>query len=111
MPYGAPYDPNSPDDGIKRGLLGLFICTRLDLQFEFIMTEWVNKGKFSGELSDNSKDPLLGNNSPESSDFEIPVSDTEKPLKVSGFQQFIVTKGSAYCFLPSITALKYVANH
>lgn len=114
MPYGDPYDPNSPDDGIKRGLLGLFICTRLDLQFEFIMTEWVNKSEFSGYLSEANrndlKDPLLGNNSPESSEFEIPLSDN-MTLKLSGFQQFIKTIGGAYCFLPSITALKYIANH
>jgi Dyp-type peroxidase family len=111
MPYGPPYDPNSPDDGIERGLLGMFICTLLDLQFEFVMAEWVNKSNFSGFLLPNSKDPLLGNNSPESSKFEIPLPDQEKSLKLSGFQQFIKTRGGAYCFLPSITALKYIANH
>ena len=109
MPYGPPYDPNSPDDGIERGLLGMFICTRLDLQFEFIMKEWVNKSEFSGSLSDNSKDPLLGNNSPESSEFDI--TDDKELLKISGFQRFIKTRGGAYCFLPSITGLKYIANH
>ncbi len=109
MPYGPPYDPHSPDDGIKRGLLGMFICTRLDLQFEFIMEEWVNKSEFSGFLSNNSKDPLLGNNSPESSEFDMP--DEKTPLKISGFQRFIKTRGGAYCFLPSITGLKYIANN
>ncbi len=110
MPYGPPYDPNAPDDGIARGLLGMFICTSLHLQFEFVMTEWVDRGDFSGFLAPTSKDPLLGNNAPESSEFEIPIAGQETPLKVAGFQQFITTRGGAYCFLPSITALKYIAN-
>jgi deferrochelatase/peroxidase EfeB len=34
IPYGPPYDPNSPPDGIERGLLGLFLCVSLKDQFE-----------------------------------------------------------------------------
>jgi Dyp-type peroxidase family len=111
IPYGPPYDANLPYDGLERGLLGMFICARLDLQFEFVMTEWVNKGEFSGYLQPTSKDPLIGNNSSESSVFDIPTSDERLSLKLSGFQQFIKTRGGAYCFLPSISALKYMATH
>jgi Dyp-type peroxidase family len=110
MPYGPPYDPNSPDDGIARGLLGMFIGTSLNLQFEFVMTEWVDRGDFSGFLAPSSKDPLLGNHTPESSEFEIPIAGEETALKVAGFQQFVTTRGGTYCFLPSITALKYIAD-
>ena len=44
LPYGPPYDPRHPDDGIERGLLGLFIGVSLKDQFEFLMSDWVNKG-------------------------------------------------------------------
>ena len=37
----------SPDDGIERGLLGLFIGVSLKDQFEFLMSDWANKGAFA----------------------------------------------------------------
>ena len=30
-------------------------------------------------------------------------------MKLQGFSRFVTTKASAYCFLPSITALKWIA--
>ena len=29
---------------------------------------------------------------------------------LSGFARFVITRGSAYCFLPSITGLRYIAS-
>ena len=54
-------------------------------------------------------DPLIGANSPSSSVFTIPTSPTSS-VKVSGFARFVITRGSAYCFLPSVTGLRYVAS-
>jgi len=106
MPYGPPYDPTNPNDGIERGLLGLFINGSLKEQFEFIMSTWLNDGDFAGV--NNTRDPLVGNNSPAESRFVIP---TEKGNQtVTGFPRFVITRGSAYFFLPSVTALKYLAN-
>lgn len=106
MPYGPPYDPTNPNDGIERGLLGLFINVSLKDQFEFIMSTWLNDGDFAG--INNTRDPLMGNNSPAESRFLIP---TQKGTQtVTGFPRFVITRGSAYCFLPSVTALKYIAN-
>ncbi len=108
MPYGPPYNPNSPEDGIERGLLGMFICVSLENQFEFVMKNWVNEGDFAG-LPSNNKDPIVGDNSSQSGEFNIPAELPQNSLKIQGFQRFIKTRGSAYCFLPSITALKYIA--
>ncbi|WP_013335042.1 Dyp-type peroxidase [Gloeothece verrucosa] len=109
IPYGPPYDPQSADE--ERGLLGLFICASLGQQFEFVMEDWVNSGSFA-HLGDNVKDPLLGANNPQDSKFDIPLSppSAEKSLEIKGFERFIITRGGAYCFLPSITALKYMAE-
>ena len=107
LSYGPPYNPASPNDGIERGLLGMFICVSILDQFEFLMTQWVNDGKFAGGLGP-TKDPILGNNQPEDSKFVIPAEGGSKT--VTGFSQFVTTRGSAYCFLPSITALKYMAS-
>jgi deferrochelatase/peroxidase EfeB len=106
MPYGPPYDPAHPNDGIERGLLGLFINGDLATQFEFIMSTWLNDGDFAG--INNTRDPLVGDNRPEESKFVIPTQ--KRPQKVTGFPRFIITRGSVYCFLPSVTALKHLAN-
>ena len=47
LPYGPAYDARHPDDGIERGLLGLFIGVSLKDQFEFLMSDWANKGAFA----------------------------------------------------------------
>jgi len=108
IPYGSVYDPQSADKSEERGLLGLFICAGLESQFEFVMEDWVNKGKFA-DLGDNVKDPLLGANDSGDRKFDIPISKGES-LEIIGLERFIITRGGAYCFLPSITALKYMAK-
>lgn len=110
IPYGPAYDPEFAEE--ERGLLGLFICASLREQFEFLMKEWVNQGSFATNLGDDVKDPLLGANNPQDSEFDIPLSPPpdQESLEIKGFNRFIVTRGGAYCFLPSITALKYIAG-
>jgi deferrochelatase/peroxidase EfeB len=107
LPYGPAYDPQHPNDGIERGLLGIFICVSLRDQFEFLMAEWLNNGVFAPGLG-SSKDPILGNNDVADSKFVIPAETGAQ--QITGFSQFITTRGGAYCFLPSITSLKYLAN-
>jgi deferrochelatase/peroxidase EfeB len=108
LPYGPPYDPDHPDDGIERGLLGLFIGVSLKDQFEFVMSDWVNKGTFAPGLGD-TKDPVLGDNSSADSTFRIPVKG-QKAIVLTGLSRFVHTRGSAYCFLPSETAVRYLAD-
>ena len=107
LPYGPAYDKDKPDDGIARGLMGLFIGASLKNQFEFLMAHWANDGGFAG--IGQTKDPILGANNPADSKFVIPVAG-RKPVVLRGFSRFVRTRGSAYCFLPSVTALKYLAG-
>lgn len=106
LPYGPPYDPADPNDGKERGLLGLFIGASLKNQFEFLMKHWANDGGFAG--IGQTKDPILGDNSASDAKFVIPVRDG-KPTVLRGFPRLITTRGGAYCFLPSVTAIKYLA--
>ena len=71
------------------------------------MANWINKGGFRSGVPTGATDPLFGSNEQEKSKFVIPTE--EQPLTVAGFQRFVTTRGGAYCFLPSITALKYIA--
>ena len=108
LPYGPVFDPNHPDDGIERGLLGLFIGASLKDQFEFLMSDWVNGQTFAPGLG-GTRDPVLGNVADGQGKFVIPVENANK-IVVSGFSQFVTTRGSAYAFIPSLTALRYLAK-
>ena len=112
MPYGPNYDPKQPYDGIERGLLGYFINSSIENQYEFVLSQWVNESEFAGavRLHPKSKDPMIGTQDPAESIFVIPQANGSPPIKVTGFSTFVTTKAAAYCFLPSITAIKYIAQ-
>jgi deferrochelatase/peroxidase EfeB len=112
MPYGPTYDPTQPYDGIERGLLGYFINSSIENQYEFVLGHWVNDSAFAGavRLSPKSKDPMIGTQDPAESIFVIPQENGAAPIKITGFSTFITTKAAAYCFLPSITALKFISQ-
>ncbi len=112
MPYGPNYDPKQPYDGIERGLLGYFINSSIENQYEFVLGHWVNDSEFAGafRLNPKSKDPMIGTQDPAESTFVIPQANGAPPIKVTGFSTFITTKAAAYCFLPSITAIKFIAQ-
>jgi deferrochelatase/peroxidase EfeB len=108
LPYGPPFDPSNPDDGIERGLLGIFIGVSLKDQFEFLMSQWVNSGLFAAGLS-GTKDPILGDNAGGTGRFVIPVAGA-KPIVITGFSRLVQTRGAAYAFLPSLTAIQYLSK-
>ncbi|MGB8442298.1 MAG: hypothetical protein WCE26_23090 [Candidatus Acidiferrales bacterium] len=112
MPYGPNYDPKQPYDGIERGLLGYFINSSIENQYEFVLSQWVNEAEFAGSvrLAPKSKDPMVGTQDPAESIFVIPQANGAPPIKLTGFSTFVTTKAAAYCFLPSITAIKFISN-
>jgi deferrochelatase/peroxidase EfeB len=107
MPYGPPYDPDHPDDGKERGLLGVFICASLIAQFEAIQYDWMNLGLQDPRIT-GTNDAVVGNNEPEFSSFTMPVGSSS--IELRGFSRFVHTVGGAYLFLPSIRALKYLGS-
>jgi deferrochelatase/peroxidase EfeB len=112
MPYGPNYDPKPPYDGIERGLLGYFINSSIENQYEFVLGHWVNDSEFAGavRLNPKSKDPMIGTQDPAESVFVIPQANGAPPIKVTGFSTFVTTKAAAYCFLPSVTAIKFISQ-
>lgn len=107
LPYGPPFDPAHPDDGIERGLLGLFIGVSLKDQFEFLMGDWANKGLFAPGLH-GTKDPILGDNT--AADATFPLRIKGKATELTGLSRFVTCRGAAYAFLPSLDALRYLAD-
>ncbi|MEK6374414.1 MAG: hypothetical protein AABO58_17145 [Acidobacteriota bacterium] len=101
-PYGPPYVPK---DGIERGLTGHFICSSLEMQYEFIMTQWVNGSGVTGL----SRDPLLGAID-DASPPRFQLYWKEKKSTLEDFGRFTTTRGGAYCYLPSISGLQKLST-
>ena len=104
--YGPPLqDGVLQDDGVDRGLMFAFVGAHLRRQFEFVQSEWVNNGIFIGSGQD--KDPIAGANDG-AGRYIIP----RKPVRRSLYNlpRFVVTRGGEYCFMPSIRALRWLAN-
>ncbi|MGC5010351.1 Dyp-type peroxidase [Streptosporangium sp. DT93] len=107
---GTVYGPPLPegvleDDGAERGLMFAFIGAHLGRQFEFVQSEWMNDGVFFG--AGDARDPVIGSGDG-SDDFTIP----RRPLRrrLLGLPHFVVTRGGEYCFLPSLSALRWLGD-
>ena len=109
MSYGPDFDPSAKDDGEERGLLGNFIGANYGAQFEAVVCDWLNFGLQDPEIT-GTNDPLLGANVPETSAFELTLAGTEDRIRLNGFPRFVITRGGAYTFLPSLTAIRYLSK-
>src|SRR5215475_2028796 len=107
---GTSYGPPLPegvleDDGADRGLMFAFVGAHIARQFEFVQTQWVNDGRFIGAPSE--KDPLIAPNDG-SGQFTIPQQPIRRHLQ--GLPTFVVNRGGEYCFMPSLSALRWLAD-
>ena len=108
MPYGPALE-GTRDDGIDRGLIGLFLCADLGGQFAKLV-DWINRNDFSNVFTDlRAQDPLLGNRDLPlaSTDFLIPTSGGL--LTATGLKTFVRTRGTAYFLFPGIQALRQLS--
>ena len=107
---GTAYGPLLPegmleDDGADRGLIFAFVGAHLKRQFEFVQSEWINGGEFLG-LGD-AKDPVVGSAAGDGA-YSFPRRPI--PRRVQGLARFVVTRGGEYCFMPSLSALRWLAK-
>lgn len=107
---GSGYGPPLPegileDDGADRGLMFAFVGANIGRQFEFVQSEWMNDGAFYGDGKD--RDPVSGAGDGAGT-FVIPRRPLRRQLK--GLSRFVTTRGGEYCFLPSLSALRWLGN-
>lgn len=107
VPYGPP--AGAGDAGADRGLIGLFLCGALASQFE-LLYGWMNANNFSNVFSPgfDTQDAVVASRAVPGADpyFRIPTANGE--IKVS-LPEFLTTRGTAYCLLPSIASLQGIA--
>jgi hypothetical protein len=112
MPYGPFYDPTKPRDPSKpepeRGLLGNFIGASLGAQFEAMSCDWLNLSLQDPRIT-GSNDPITGTNDPDTSWFDLPLK-CGNTIRLRGLPEFVSTRGGAYTFLPSLSAIRYLGS-
>jgi Dyp-type peroxidase family len=106
--YGAPYDPNAlseQDDETARGLFFIFVSAKAMATMEFLQQEWINNGNFMnlGE----ERDPNVGLQE-DGATFTIPHEPVRR--RIHGIETFNVLRGGEYFFMPSLSALQWLAN-
>jgi len=109
MPYGPPYDPADPADGVERGLIGLFVCADLELQYEFVLRVWANQDSGAPGLR-GTREPIVGDQPDHGGQFLIPVKDARRALVLSGLPTLTRTRGSVYCMMPGLGGLRYLST-
>jgi cytochrome P450/deferrochelatase/peroxidase EfeB len=110
---GRLYERPGSEDGVtkpEKGMLFACLCADIERQFEFVQQTWINSPNFHG-LS-NEPDPIVGTRS-SNSRFTIPTP--AGPVKLEqpdggSMNQFVTVRGGGYFFLPSRSALLYLAT-
>jgi Dyp-type peroxidase family len=99
---------NLADDGVARGLHFFCVNASIKSQFEFVQQTWCNNPRFGG-LDDN-KDPIIGDNA-RTGQPSSRMSIARRPLGVrtAALPRFVTVKGGTYLFMPSMTALRFLA--
>lgn len=119
MPYGPPLTTTT-DDGVDRGLIGLFLCGSLAGQFEKVYG-WINAANFATSFPPTKssqytypQDALLGNRvtlgGEVNTSFSIPLPNAAQPLTINNLPALTITRGTAYCLLPSLSTLRQLAG-
>ena len=104
--YGPPLpDGMLDDDGVDRGLMFAFVGANLGRQFEFVQSEWMNDSAFFGGSSEKD---ITSSAQDGKGTVSIPRRPIRKQLK--NLPQFVLTRGGEYCFLPSLSALRWLGN-
>src|SRR5258706_1381266 len=106
--YGAPYDPNAiseHDDERPRGIYFLFISAKALNTLESLHHAWSNDGTFMN--LGNERDPTVGLQE-EGATFTIPEAPVRR--RIHGIETFNVLRGGEYLFMPSLSALNWLAG-
>ncbi len=108
--YGAQLTPEqalAADAPVQAGLH--FICLNANIarQFEFVQGAWLAGRAFNG-LTDE-RDPLTAPRDGSTDGFSLPQADAAA-RRVADLAQFVTTRGGAYCFLPGLAALRWLAR-
>lgn len=112
LPYGSwcPYDQKANDED-ERGVIFLFINASIERQFEFVWRQWNNYG--NDFMQGNDRDLIAGNHT--GTGKMVIQGDPDNPEATPTYicadlPQFVEVRGGDYFFVPSLSALKLIAE-
>jgi Dyp-type peroxidase family len=111
MPYG-PYTPEEQpvSDTDEHGLIFMVMNASIFRQFEFVQQQWIEYGNDARQ--GNDKDMLMGNHGGVGKFMIQGTADPANPPFVcGGLQNFVELRGGDYFWVPSITALRMIADN
>ncbi|GAC1548762.1 MAG: peroxidase [Vulcanimicrobiaceae bacterium] len=89
----------------ERGLHFIALCANIERQFEFVQQTWID----NPALNDlDETDPLVGRRDLGAATFTIQAGPVRR--RVTGMQTFVTLVGGAYFFVPSMSALHWLAD-
>ncbi len=111
---GAPYGPEltgTEDDGIDRGVIGMFLCSDIRRQF-YTLTGWLKKNSFSPVYNANRRvqDAIVGNRKVAGASANFIIPSAEGPVTLKNLPDFVHTKGTAFFLLPSLSTLRALVS-
>jgi deferrochelatase/peroxidase EfeB len=96
------------EDGQSRGIH--FFCANASIrsQFEFVQQTWCNNPNFGGLTA--SKDPIAGDHArTDEPPTRMLIPGADGTIRTGPLPRFVTVRGGAYLFMPSITALRFIA--
>ncbi len=101
--YGPPLG-GTADDGVDRGIVGMFLCSRVNEQF-YTALRWMNATTFAEGFgcpphSEAMQDALAGNRDPAKADPGLLAGGKRLALR-----KFVTYRGVAVLFMPGLQAL------
>jgi Dyp-type peroxidase family len=111
LPYGqfTPLDQPARDED-EHGIVFMALGASLFRQFEFVQQQWIEYG--NDARVGNDKDLLVGcHNHPDDRFVVQGTTDPQNaPFICGGLPHFVEMRGGEYFFLPSLTALRLIAD-
>lgn len=104
LPYGDYMPPGSETDDKEHGIIFMTLNASIIRQFEFVQQQWIEYGN-DFQLG-NDKDVLIGNNNGTGK----AVIQGNPPFICAKLPHFVECRGGDYFFIPSMTALRLIAN-
>jgi deferrochelatase/peroxidase EfeB len=107
LPYGE--TPEAGDDSGEHGIVLMAKCASLFRQFEFVQQQWLQYGLDFN--AGNDVCPITGTHF-SGSKFVVAADPAagSPPFIAAGIPQFVEARGGDYFFIPSMTALRMIAQ-
>ncbi|PSS59703.1 hypothetical protein C6558_36615 [Ensifer sp. NM-2] len=111
--YGSTLEGTN-DDGAERGLVGIFMCARINEQF-YTALRWINQTSFSEALhrkpyTETMQDALFGSRSKPKVDTRLVIPGKSESVVTANLPSFITFRGVCNFLLPGLKSLTTLAD-